>query len=245
MRRLYVVSTVLSILLLSSLSVFAQTQSREDLLRQIEAKRAELSALETSFLSPSEEDRTQYAEFLRAPNTGLIRLLPRDKFDSDAIRDNKKSIVMRGGGAYYSFTRLTHEYGYGSDIELGGGELSTGFAGADYGLMTNIGDVPIEGVSLETPAAKVLASYDVPDEEPKARLEYRRFSSGTEIEGIKVKNRAPVRLNSTYVLRSINYRQGDVLVAFRVVRIDSDDSVTIVWKLLQKYPTPNLARNNN
>jgi len=215
-------------------------------LRQIETKRAELSALETSFMAPAEEDRMQYAEFLRTPNTGLIRLLPRDKFDSDAIRDNnKKSIVMRGGGAYYSFTRLTHEYGYGSDIELGGGELSTGFAGADYGLLTNIGDVPIEGVSLETPAAKVLGSYDVPDEEPKARTEYRRFSTGTEIEGIKVKNRAPLRLNSTYVLRSISYREGDVLVAFRVIRIDNDDSATIVWKLLKKYPTPSLARNNN
>jgi hypothetical protein len=245
MRSLYVVSTLLSITLLSSLSVFAQTQSREDLLRQIEAKRAELSVLETSFMAPSEEDRARYAEFLRAPNTGLVRLLPRDKFDSDARRDNKKSIVMRGGGAYYSFTRLTHEYGYGSDIELGSGELSTGFAGADYGLLTNISDVPIESVSLETPAAKIFASYEVPDEEPKARLEYRRFATGTEIEGIKVKTRAPVRLNSTYVLRSISYREGDVLVAFKVVRIDNDDSVTIVWKLLKKYPTPSLARNNN
>ncbi|HJT68003.1 MAG TPA: hypothetical protein VJ749_16210 [Pyrinomonadaceae bacterium] len=245
MRRIYVTTALLSLLLLSSLTVFAQTQSREDLLRQIEAKRAELSALETSFLSPSEEDRNTYSDFLRAPNTGLIRLLPREKFDGDAIRDGKKSIVMRGGGAYYSFSRLTHEYGYGSDIELGGGELSTGFAGADYGLLTNIGDVPLETVSLETPAAKVLASYDVPDEEPKARLEYGRFSTGTELDGIKVKNRLPLRVNTTYIVRSINYRESDVLVAFRVVRIDSDDSATIVWKLLKKYPTPSLALNRN
>ena len=244
MKKLRIATTSLSILLLGSFTVLAQTQTREDLLRQIEAKRAELSALETSYLSPSEEDRTLFADFLRAPDTGLIRLLPREKFDGDSGRVNKKSIVMRGGGAYYSFTRLTHEYGYGSDIELGGGELSVGFAGADYGLLTNIGDVPLESVTLETPAAKVLSAYNVPDEEPKARLEYRRFSSGTEIEGIKVKNRAPLRLNSTYVLRSINYRESDVLVAFRVVRIDSDDSATIVWKLLKKYPTPSLALNN-
>jgi len=244
MKKIYKSAVTLSTLLLASLTVFAQTQSRDDVLKQIEAKRAELSKLEDTYLAPSEEDRTTYAAFLRAPDTGLIRLLPREKFDENAIRDGKKSLVVRGGGAYYSFSRLTHEYGRGSDIELYDGQLSTGFAGADYGILTNLGDVPLESITVENSSANVLAAHNVPNEEPQARVEQRLLQTGAELEGIKVKNRLPARLNSTYLVRSVNYEQADVLVAFRVVRIDSDDSVTILWKLLKKYPTPRLARNN-
>ena len=52
-----------------------------------------------------------------------------------------------------------------------------------------------------------------------------------------------MKLDSTYLLRSINYRSSDVLVAFKVVRIDSDGSAVLLWKLLQKYPKPQLAHN--
>jgi hypothetical protein len=244
MRRIYVTTALLSLLLLSSFTVLAQTPSREDLLREIEAKRAELNALEKTFLSPSEEDRNSYAAFLHTPDTGLMRLLPRETYDDNANKDRQR-IVTRGGGAYYSFTRLTHEYGYGSDIELYDGHLSTGFAGADYGLLIDIGDVPLETVNLETPAANIFAAYNPPSEEPKVRLEQRRFQMGADLQGISVSRRVPMKLNSTYVLRSVNYRESDVLVAFRVVRIDSDKSAIILWKLLKKYPTPQLAYNNN
>ncbi|HJU93484.1 MAG TPA: hypothetical protein VJ656_11170 [Pyrinomonadaceae bacterium] len=244
MRRIYVFTALLSTLLLSSLAVFAQTQSREDLLREIEAKRAELNTLEKTFLSPSEEDRNSYAEFLRLPDTGLVRLLPRETYADNANRDRQR-IVTRGGGAYYSFTRLTHEYGYGSDIELSRDELSTGFAGADYGLLTNLGDVPLASVSLETPAANIFASYNPPSEEPKVRLEQRRFGMGADLQGISVSRRLPLKLNSTYLLRSICIDESDVLVAFRVVRIDSDKSAILLWKALKKFPKPTMVRANN
>jgi hypothetical protein len=244
MKRLLVATASLSTLLLASLTVFGQTQSREDLLKQIEAKRAELNALEKDFLSPSEEDRNSYAAFLRTPDTGLIRILPRETYDDNATKDRKR-IVTRGGGAYYSFARLTHEYGYGSDIELSQDQLSTGFGGADYGLLTNLGDVPVESVSLETPAANIFAAYNPPSEEPKARIEQHRFQMGADLQGISVSRRLPLKLNSTYLVRSVNYRESDVLVVFRVVRIDSDKSAIILWKLLKKYPTPQLAYNKN
>jgi hypothetical protein len=244
MRKIYVTTALLSLLLLSSFTVLAQTQSRDDLLKQIEAKRAELNELEKVFLSPAAEDRNAYAEFLRTPDTGLIRLLPRETYDDNAAKDRQR-IVTRGGGAYYSFTRLTHEYGYGSDIELAQDKLSTGFAGLDYGLLTNIGDIPLESVSMETPAANIFAAYNPPSEEPKIRLEQRRFQMGTDVQGISASRTVPMKLNSTYVLRSMNYRESDVLVAFRVVRIDSDKSAIILWKLLKKNPAPQVARTND
>jgi hypothetical protein len=243
MKRFIAIAAVLITFLLSSLTVLAQTQSREDVLREINAKRAELAQLEKTFLSPSEEDRMLYAEFLRRPDTGLIRLLPREKYDSDVYKQAQKSVVLRGGGAYYSFTRLTHEYGYGSDISLDTGQLLVGFAGADYGFLTNLGDVPIENVGLDSPAVALFAAYKAAHEEPVARTEYRKFAQGTEIEGLSVKTHLPLRANSSYLLRSIDYGDSDVLVAFRVVRIDTDGSAILVWKLLKKFSNPSLKQS--
>ncbi|HSD48048.1 MAG TPA: hypothetical protein VLB87_15590 [Pyrinomonadaceae bacterium] len=240
MKRSMMIASVLATFLLSSLTALGQTQSRSDVLKEIEQKRAELAALEENFLQPGDDDRARYAEFLHQPNTGLIRLLPREKFDSEVYKNNKKTITMRGGGAYYSFVSKSHPYGYGSDISLDKGYLQTGFAGADYGMLADLGGLSIEDVGPETNAVAVFAAYEVPTEEALARSEFRRIQQGAELNGWTVKNRVPMRLNSTYLLRSINYLRSDVLVVFKVVRIDSDGSATLLWKLLKKYDKPKL-----
>lgn len=239
MKRIF--AATLCIAICSGIAL-GQAESRSETLKQIENKRAELANLEEKFLAPSAEDRSTYAEFLSQPGTGLIRLLPREKFDSTPT---KSVMTIRGGGAYYSFTRLTHEYGYGSDIELSSGVLSVGFAGADYGILIKLVGARLEDVSTELPGVMFLAKYTAPADEPEARIEQRRFSTGTTIEGIAYKNRLPVEVGATYVLRSIDYNDSDVLVAFRVVRQDTDGSVIIVWRMLEKYPTPKLAFRNN
>lgn len=238
MRPIFTVTLLVAVLLALTQSAFGQSESRDDVLKQIEAKRAELAALEKRFLAPSEEDRAAFGEFLGQPDTGLIRLLPREVFDNDS------KLTIRGGGAYYSFDRLTHAYGYGSDISLQQGHLSVGFAGADYGMLVKVGDGPVDAVALDHPGVRFLSAYSVAKEEPQARVEYRRFGMGTTIDGLPVKSRLPVEINTTYVLRSINYSESDVLVAFKVIGKDADGSVTLLWKLLKKYPKPELARIN-
>src|SRR5258705_11535960 len=101
MKRIFAASLLVAV---SSLIAFSQTPSRAEILNDIETKRAELAKLETQFLSPSAEDRSAYAEFLSQPGTGLIRLLPREKFDSTPT---KSVMTIRGGGAYYLFFRPT------------------------------------------------------------------------------------------------------------------------------------------
>lgn len=243
MRRIFVPLFVVLIILTLSISVFAQSKSREELLGEIEAKRAELATLEKQFLAPSEVDRAAFAEFLHQPDTGLTRLLPREIYDSAVYKENNKTLTIRGGGAYYSFGRRTHEYGYGSDIELQSRNLSVGFAGADYGMLLNIGNVALEEITLEHPSLRFLSEYKVPSAEPEARSEARRFGAGTVIDGIHYSSRLPVEVNTTYLLRSINYRESDVLVVLRAVRRDTDGSLIIAWKLLRKYPVPELVSN--
>jgi hypothetical protein len=244
MKSICTVMLFVAVLTFFSISSFAQSESREKLLSEIEAKRVELSALEKSFLEPSADDYAAYGELLKQPDTGLIRLLPRETYDSDVIKTAKKSLTIRGGGSYYSFTRLTHEYGRGTQIGLEQGHLLTCFAGADYGMLANVGAVPLEAVSYEHPTVKFLASYEATNEEPRARSEYMRFDSGVNIDGVSYKTRLPAVVNNTYVLRGIHYSDSDVLIALRIVRKDTDGSVIILWKLLRKYPKPELARTN-
>ena len=239
MKRIFAASLLIVV---ASIITFGQAQSRAEVLNDIETKRAQLAEIEKQFLSPSAEDRAAYAEFLAQPGTGVIRLLPREKFDS--FMNKKAGLVTRGGGAYYSFSRLTHEYGYGSDLELSSGYLSVGFAGADYGMLLKLEGARLEDLSTELPGVAFLAKYNAATEEPQARIEQRRFGTGTVIDGATYKERVPVEVGATYVLRSINFETSDVLVAFRIVRQDTDGSLIIAWKMLEKYPTPKLARNN-
>ncbi len=125
------------------------------------------------------------------------------------------------------------------------GFLSVGFAGANYGMLLNLGDVPLEEVNSELPSVRFLSTYNTVLEEPQARVEQRRFGAGTKIDGVMYGQRVRAQVKATYVVRSINYSDSDVLVAFRVIRKDTDGSLIIAWKMLREYPIPDLARNTN
>ena len=214
----------------------------------------EARVLTKGALAPADADRLQYASFLSRSDTGLVRLLPRQFKNSKFFRPN--NVKINGGGAYYSFANLSHEYGWGSDISLetvsrfyGANEqppdhhFQVGFAGADFGLLTNLGDVPIESVSRNDANVAFMLNYKPPRAEQRARCEHRMLGVGIEYNGQKYASRATIETNKTYLLRSVNYDVSDVLVAFRVVRQDPDDSVTIAWKLLKKFNVPTLDRN--
>lgn len=204
-------------------------------------------------LALSAQDQSDNGAFLKQKNTGLIRLLPYQ-------RANEK--IIRGGGSYYSFHYLSHEYGSGSDLQLvrpliltpgyvpaKGFEnrlemLAVGFAGADYGMLTNLGDVLLDEITLKDPRARYLAEYEPPVSDPQARCEFVRFSSGETIDGRLYKRTLPVEAGATYLLRSIVYNESDVLVAFRLLRQDEDGSVIIAWKLLKDFHPRRLQNVN-
>src|SRR5438270_494794 len=158
--------------------------------------------------------------------TGLVRLLPRDPQNFNG------KLSVRGGGAYYSFAHLVHEYNYGSDIELQQGNFMTGFAGADYGFLLDLGDVPLENVLVETEPVASLASFIPPFAEAEARKIQSQLHSGYRIGGTVYKWRG-VRAfaGHTYLLRSVDYRMSDVLVVFSVLRrYEVRFDVTLLWK---------------
>lgn len=237
MTRRLVCLTVqaIGLLLMISIAGAAQSQDRAKIEKEIEALREQLKQKEEEILAPSAEDRAQFAEFLLQPDTGLARLLPREKY--------REKLTLREGGAYYSFTRLSNSYDRDPQISLERDTLRTGFAGADFGFLASLGDIPIETVGLDHKGVQYPATYVAPSIEAEAREQYRRAGGGFTEAGYVYKLSLPSKPNSTYILRSISYDRFDVLVAFRVVRQDSDGSLVLVWKKLREFPTPLLDRH--
>ena len=106
-----------------------------------------------------------------------------------------------------------------------------------------LGNVPLEKVTIERDGVKFLATYNPPSTLTEARVEQRRARDGTRRIGwYGYKEDAPVTVNQTYALRSIDFDHSDVLVAFRVVRKEIDGRVIILWKTLKRFPRPALVR---
>jgi len=238
MKKTFVVTTLGLALILACLNVAAQTQSRDEIIKQIEAKRAELADLEKKVLAVGDKDLEEFASFLSQPNTGAIRLLPRETYDGN----KKRGLALNGGGAYYSFAHSTHEYGRGSDISLEQGHLKVGFAGADYGLILNLGDVSLDQIVTDHVATRALLDYAPPIKEGDVRGESRRLLQGIELSGFNFKSRVEAKVSNTYLLRSISIDTSDTLIAFRIVRQDTDGSLILVFKVLKKFPVPKMER---
>lgn len=193
----------------------------------------EIKAKEQAFIAPHSNDYALYPEYRGELDKGVIRLLPREKYDG--------KISIRGGGAYYSFKNLTHDYGYSSDIELQGKSLSVGFAGCDFGYISDLGNVPLTSVTLDSPSLSFLVDFKVAKREPQIRVQQLDTRTGVvklaagkyytfkgRIEDAKV--------GHTYVLRSINFDNSDVIVVFRIIRFDTDGSMIFAWKKLKEFP---------
>ncbi len=167
-------------------------------------------------------------------NASVFRILPRGKYDNGIS-------AVNGAGSYYSFYFRIPDYGHGSDIELSDYKFSVGFAGADFGFLTDLGNKSLASLDKESKGISFLNNYEVPKEENKAREEHRRGrKSGFSIDGVNYQNRIPAIVGHSYAVRSVNYNYSDVLAVFKVYRKDTDDSLIIFWKMIGQYDTPSL-----
>jgi len=211
-----------------------QKQDRAGLQVKLASQRDRLVEMEKVFLAPSAEDLSSLTEFLLQPNTGVTRLMPQEKYD--------QHLFTRGAGAFYSFSGLTHDYGKGADILLEQGAFRVGFAGANFAFLGLLGDLPLDAITVEHAGVRFLAAFKTPSLEPDAREQQRRTSAGFEAEGFAYRNTLPATVNRTYAVRSVNYGWSDLLIAFRVTRQDGDGSLILAWKILERFPVPQLAR---
>lgn len=205
------------IILLASLFVYAQKAEKP----QIE--------LTEDYLSPTKQD-TALAAF---ENLNVFKILPRGMFDYE-----KNALSLRGGGAYYSFTKKSHSYNETPQIQLENNYLQVGFYGVSYGLIADLGESSPELANL-TFEADFLLNYTPPKIKPEIRAEKGK-ARDYEIKGIKLKSLVPAVVGTTYLLRAISFDEADTLVIFKIHRRDADGSLIVFWKTIKDFETPPL-----
>ncbi|HEX5708855.1 MAG TPA: hypothetical protein VFX96_16265 [Pyrinomonadaceae bacterium] len=193
-----------------------------------------LSVEDKALLAPPEEDAARFAALLAQPDTGLVRLMPRER------KEGRPSV--REGGALYSFAHLVHEYRYGSDIMLEQNRLTAFSVGAGLGFLFDLGEMPLEEATTETGPVKLLAAFVPPTAEAEARKIQLHLHDGYQQGWFVYRKRIPAVVGHTYVLRTVDYRVSDLLVAFQVLRREPNGDVILLWKMLKRFPTPQLRR---
>ncbi|MCA1566751.1 MAG: hypothetical protein LC803_14120 [Acidobacteria bacterium] len=196
-------------------------------------------------LYPSAAERALFAALLREDGTGLMRLLPYTGcvVDPRIVNVNGSCLdqvpPVSGGGSFYSFRAKKHQRAFASDIALRDGLFNAGFMNHTLGLLTTLGDVPLDAVTLHSNAVRPFLKFVPAKTLAETEREFKRSRAWLEVRDHTYGATAPARVNTTYVLRSIAFepnrsKPSDVLVAFRITRKDADGAVTVVWKHLQK-----------
>lgn len=185
-------------------------------------------------LAPAAADRKAFSTFLKQPNTGLMRLVPISASSTTILSSGVKSRVL---GFYFSFVNVSHFNYQRADVTLTNDKLLVGNLD-NSGLITRVGDVPLESITLDHPRAVYMSSYQPTFNQPDKRRRLKEAVDGFDVEGAHYSRMSPAEINQTYLLRSIIVDKSDALIALRVVRKESNGDVTIAWKLLKKFPKP-------
>lgn len=210
--------------------------------------------------------------FANGRNGGVVRLMP-DLGCAKNTRvinasENCIKLSMPGAANSYSFRTRSYRIKRLADITLDGEYISL------TGVFMNaaISEVPnteIQDMDLQSSAIRSLAA--IPNAAKYEQIEdlQAQIESGFESTGLRISNRATVRLGATYVFRGIAYRgrviraasgiayneldfdkRRDIIVAFKITEISDDRSVTIVYRILReseppKIKAPKLSRSSS
>jgi hypothetical protein len=173
---------------------------------------AELTtALRRSFdqrmLTPKRKWVSEFADL--AGEAGVARVLHRGLYEKDTL--------VRGGGAYFSFTSRSNDYNQGPDISLEQGKFSSGFYGGCFGYVVELPSADLRKVGADA----------VP--------EWMRERAAVMFEHRRRAERPEARVGAVYAVRSVREDEADTLAVFQVLDLD-EDGATFAWRILERYP---------
>lgn len=226
---------------------------------------------EMKALTPSDDYLNKYALFLHQSNTGLIKLNSDSSCAEDsgiiAAKESCLQYSMPGGGTSYSFRVESHRISRLADLTLSKNVLkSDGIL--QHGILVKLGDIPIEEVTLQTKGLQYLTNFEpITNVENLANFD-QQLIKGINADGFIYSVGFYVRNQTTYALRSIAYKgavmrsvkgvsyneldfdkRKDILVVFRVLEIEPNGNITLIWKILSEKDSPTLkipqTKNNN
>ena len=222
---------------------------------------ARLSKEQLRLISPSIEDSTKYATFLKLPHTGLIKLFPEmDCSSKNVVRVDGPCEKYIPFSNAYSFRKIMYPQKALADLRLKENTLFTDGIFSN-GMILALGDIPLETVSANIAGMDFLFEFKSARENNEIIAKSKELGQGIKVGNYQYSNHFTAFENTTYVLRTIAYRGSitktipgfpwaynllegdkriDVIIAFRIVRKDSDGSLTLLWKELQRKDSPKI-----
>ena len=207
------------------------------------------------------EDKTKFGAFLALPHTGFLRI------HDSALCDEKSAIIsanepcpynIMGKATSYSFRKEDYRSQFYSDIKFKNSNFQ--IVGVNMlGFLTNLGDVPLEKITLQTDGIKEMAEFEPSVDIKDVKRQLNIVRKGFKIGDFLYRTWLPMNENNTYALRCIAYeskiyqkinsfkvdlleidKRVDITVIFRVIRKHDDGSVSILWKELSRKDAPKL-----
>ncbi len=226
----------------------------------------ELEKKVRKYVKPDDVLKDKYRNFLKFPNTGINLLLPEKACvvsDGESFEKTLKRCpfnFIAGGGSYFSFRNRDYMRSVWADIGIKNNWIfSLGLF--NQGILVNLGDTPIENLTLADKGVSFLNNF-VPAVNPEeADKQYKQFENGLAADGFTYRQVLDVEPDKTYALRVVAYnvaypfivktRHGDdkifpfvsddrkdIIVVFRIIKKDSDGTLSIVWRELASNPAP-------
>jgi hypothetical protein len=213
-------------------------------------------------LAPDSAILAQYSQLLRRDDSGVFKLVPDAGCAENTKVLNASEACMKymfpGAGNSFSFRTGSHRVRQLADVTyVSGGLWMTGVL--MHGIMVDLGDVPLEQVSAKTPAIGFLTDFRPVDDFQKALDVDKLYVRGVRKDGYLYRRNLPAVAGHTYAVRSVAYqgrvmravpggdyneldfdKRNDVLTAFRVEKVDTDGTITIVWTRLSSARSPKL-----
>lgn len=220
--------------------------------------KASLKKEQRQRLEPDQSFVLRYADFLRQPRTGLVKLFSDQgcEENSNILRVDANCLDWIPNSAFYSFRENEHTTDYFADITYKNSFLVTDGI-LSQGILAAIGDVLLENVSLQTPGLKFLKDYQPSPHAREALSQFIEISKGLREGGYEYRKAVRATENMTYALRVIAYRgnfysayrgrifdvlygdkRTDIILAFRVLKKEADGSVTLLWKEINRQKSP-------
>ena len=233
----FAIKITVFVLFISSITINAQEQPRqqkiedlrtltakiEQLQKQMEQVQAHQETIRNEVLSPSAEDKAE-AERVGAE---AFRLFP-DKIIDDLTDDSD-------GASIYNFAQIAPLF-VAPQIEYKRNSLEfTKNEKENFGLIVNLGEMPIENIDDQSLEVAALAQYQPPElKDAKSDYVSSKLTFG---------NKVVVAVGNTYLARVIRYGSGDAIFALKIHRRDSDESIILFLKQIKTFEPPQLKND--
>jgi hypothetical protein len=203
------------------------------------------SKQQKKLISISKADLAKYSDFLKISKSGIFKVLPN-------ICGNEKVFKVENSNcldpnfiqlSYYSFRNKFYGNLDWTDLTYQNKEILVGFKEEIVGLIKEVENGEIDSLSIASEEAKSLLNFKMPRKPDELKVLKQKLKDGVRLGDFTFYNKIQIDLGKTYILRSHAYRtkepaindnRVDIVVCFKIVEIDENAGLTIIWREIHR-----------